>query len=349
MNMEAIILPEYGDADVLSFETVEAPVPGEGEVLVKVRAVSVNRGFDVVARSGGSPFNLQLPLILGVDPTGDIVDVGEGIDRARIGETVFVSGVAGCRKCAACAERKPCQLAKRIGVTSPGGYAQYIAIPAFQARVLPEGVDPAEATVICRHAGAAFSEIHTADVKEGEWVLVMGAAGALGSFLIQLAKLRGAKVIAVASSADRLAACLSLGADDAVNYRAEALTERLMEITDGHGVDVVFENISDPELFPKAFASLADNGRLVSIGYHGGGTVPVDMKALHLKRLRILCSVMGGGSKDPVGECLNLARDGKLRSLIGVRLPLAKAAEGHRLVEEGKLIGKVILEPWAEG
>lgn len=331
MEMEAIILREYGGPETLSFETVEAPVPQEGEVLVKVRAVSVNRSFDVVARTGGSPFGLQLPLILGVDPTGEIVDIGPGADRARIGEMVFVSGAA--------------PKAKRIGVTAPGGYAQYIAVPAFQARTVPAVLDPAEATVVCRHAVAAFSEVATADVQDGEWVLVMGAAGALGSFVVQLAKLRGARVIAVASSQDRLDACIELGADFGINYKAESLTERVMEITENHGVDVVFENISDPALFPKAFASLAENGRLVSIGYHGGGTVPVDMKALHIKRLKILSSIMGSGAKDVMGECLRLASEGKLRSLIGARLPLSKAADGHRLVEEGKLIGKVILEP----
>lgn len=331
MEMKAIVLREFGGPDVLSFETVDMPVPLEGEVLIKVQAVSINRTFDVVGRSGKAPFKLKLPLIPGIDPSGEIVEVGEGVDRARIGEKVFASGNVP----------KP----KMIGMLENGGYAQYVTVPAFQTRTLPSNLDPAEATVICRHAPAAFSEMHTADVQPDEWVLVMGAAGALGSFLVQMAKLKGAKVIAVASSQERIEACIGLGADFGINYKDEDLTERVMEITEKHGADVVFENISDPELFPKAFASLAKDGRLISIGYHGGGVVPVDIKALHFKRLKILSSQRGIGAEDVVGECLRLASEGKIRSLIGVRLPLSQAAEGHRLVEEGKLVGKVILEP----
>ncbi len=347
MDMQAILLREFGGPDVLSFETVEAPTPRDGEVLIKVEAVSVNRGFDIVARNGGSPFGLQLPLILGVDPTGVIVDVGAGVDRNRIGELAFVSGIGRCRLCAACLAGKPCTEAKRIGIKAPGGYAQYITVPAFQARTLPRDIDPAEATVICRHAGAAYTEILTADVKEGEWALVMGAAGALGTFLIQLAKLRGAKVIAVASTDERLDICRSLGADVCINYKAGNLTQQVFDMTGGHGADVVFENISDPELFPLAFASLAEDGRLVTIGYHGGGTVPVDMKALFMRRLRILSSTMWSDGKDDLGDCLRLASEGKLRALIGARLPLSQAANAHRMAEDGKLIGKIILQPQA--
>lgn len=348
MKMQAIVLRQFGDADALSFETVESPRPEPGEVLVKVAAVSVNRTFDIVARNGQAPHKVQLPLIPGVDPTGTIVEIGAGVDPSRLGQLVFVSFVVRCGACAGCMAGKACTNIKRIGMTEPGGYAQYITVPAFQARVLPPGLDPAEAGIICRHAGAAWSEIHSAELKEGEWVLVMGAAGALGSFLVQLAKLRGAKVIAVASSEERLDTCRQLGADHGVDYKAGNLTQQVFELTGGYGVDVVFENISDPVLFPLAFASLAHGGRLLTIGYHGGGTVPVDMKALFLKQLRILSSGMWGGGEDVVGKCLDLAAQGKLRAPIGARLPLARAADAHRLVEKGKVIGKVILEPWAE-
>lgn len=345
MKMDAVLLREFGGPDVLSFESIEAPAPAPGEVLVRVAAVSVNRTFDIAARSGNSPHKPELPLILGVDPAGTVVATGAGVDPAKVGRPVFLSFVVRCGACAGCAAGKPCTSIKKIGMAAPGGYAQFIAVPEFQARYLPDGIDPAEAGVICRHAGAAWAEIHTAALKEGDWALVMGAAGALGSFLIQLAKLKGARVIAVASSAERLAVCRELGADHAVNYRTGDLTEQVMALTDGYGVDVVFENISDPELFPQAFATLAYRGRLVTIGYHGGGTVPVDMKALFLKQLKILSSAMWMGGDDVVATCLDLAREGKLRALIGARLPLSAAADAHRLVETGGVIGKVILEP----
>lgn len=346
-QMQAVMLREYGGPDVLSFETVPRPVPRDGEVLLRVEAVSVNRAFDIVARTGGSPFDLKLPLILGVDPTGTIVEAGAGVDPARVGELAAISALARCRRCDACAAGMPCKMGKRIGVAAPGGYAQFVAVPAFQARTLPAGLDPAEGTVICRHAGVAFTEIETAGLKAGETALVMGAAGALGMFLIQLAKLKGATVIAVASNAERLAACAALGADVGVDYKAGNLTEQVMAATSGRGVDVVFENISDPALFPLAFASLALNGRLITIGYHGGGVVPVDMKLLFMRRLKILSSPMWSGDRDDLAACLELAAAGKLSAPIGARLPLSQAPQAHRIAEEGRLIGKVILQPQA--
>ena len=344
-TMQAVVLHGYGGPEVLSFETVPRPRAGDGEVLLRVEAVSINRGFDIVARNGGSPFALTLPLILGVDPTGRIVETGAGVDVARIGELASVSALARCGKCDACRAGRPCTMGKRIGVTLPGGYAQYVSVPAFQARTLPTQLDPGEATMICRHAGVAYTEIETVGLVAGETALVMGAAGALGMFIIQLAKLRGATVIAVASSDERLDSCIALGADFVVNYREGDLTEQVMAHTNGRGVDVVFENISDPEMFPKAFASLAIGGRLITIGYHGGGVVPVDMKLLFMRRLKIMSSPMWAAGRDDLQTCLDLAAEGKLRAPIGLRLPLSEAREGHRLVESGAVIGKVLLEP----
>jgi NADPH2:quinone reductase len=348
-TMKAIVLSAFGEPDVLTYQDVPMPVPGEGEVLVRILAVSVNRGFDVVTRKGGSPFDIKLPLILGVDPSGEVIEAGPGVDRSRVGQRVFVSGVAGCRECANCKVGKhPCLKAWRIGVTSPGGYAQYIVVPQFQALPLGHPVDFAEATVIYRHAGAAATEIHTAQLQPGETVLVMGAAGGLGSFLVQMVKSKGATVIAAAGSPERVAAAMRLGADHGIDYRAEPLAERVRTLTGGVGVNLVFENIGEPKLFEAAFDSLADNGRLVTIGAHGGGIVPLDIRKLHMRRLRVLSSVMGSAGPTVLQDCLSAAARGELRSLIGVRLPLSQAAQGHRLVEEGKLIGKVILEPFKD-
>jgi NADPH:quinone reductase-like Zn-dependent oxidoreductase len=329
----------------MKFEEIPTPEPAEGEVLVKVGAVSVNRGFDVFARRGESAHGATLPLIMGVDPSGTITAVGTGVEAARVGEHVNIRGMASCGKCENCAAKKRCSRSRPIGIKAPGGYAEYIVVPDFQARKIPESIPFADATVICRHASAAFSEIYTSGLKEGEWALVMGAAGALASFVLQFAKLKGAKVIAAAGGDDRLEVARSLGADYTVNYREQNLEEEVRKITDGNGVDVVFENIGDPELWPGAWDSLAMNGRLVTVGYHGGGIVPLDLKKLHFKRLKVLSSVMDAGADDVLGECLKLAAEGKIRPLIGKKLPLSEAAEGHRLVEESAVIGKVILEP----
>ena len=343
--MKAIVVHEFGPPDVMQLEEIPTPEPGEGEVLVRVGAVSVNRGFDVNARAGNSVHGATLPLIMGVDPSGEITAVGPGVDDSRIGEHANIRGMARCGRCDGCTSGKRCSVSRPIGITAPGGYAEFIVVPDFQARTIPDSIPFADATVICRHASAAFSEVFTSDLKEGEWALVMGAAGALASFVLQFAKLKGAHVIAAAGGEDRLEVAREFGADYTVNYRTQDLAEEVMKITDKHGVDVVFENIGDPDLWPGAWDSLAMNGRLVTVGFHGGGTVPLDLKKLHMRRLKVLSSAMDAGSKDAVGDCLQLAAEGKIRPLIGKKLPLAEAAEGHRLVENREIIGKVVLEP----
>lgn len=343
--MKAIVVHEFGPPDVMQLEEVPTPEPGQGEVLVRVGAVSVNRGFDVNARAGNSAHGATLPLIMGVDPSGEITAVGPGVDKGRIGEHVNIRGMARCGKCDGCTSGKRCSVSRPIGITAPGGYAEFIVVPDFQARTIPDSIPFADATVICRHASAAFSEVYTSQLQEGEWALVMGAAGALASFVLQFAKLKGAHVIAAAGGEDRLEVAREFGADYTVNYRTQNLAEEVMKITDKHGVDVVFENIGDPDLWPGAWDSLAMNGRLITVGFHGGGVVPLDLKKLHMRRLKVLSSAMDAGSKDAVGDCLQLAAEGKIRPLIGKKLPLAEAAEGHRLVENREIIGKVVLEP----
>jgi NADPH:quinone reductase-like Zn-dependent oxidoreductase len=182
-----------------------------------------------------------------------------------------------------------------------------------------------------------------AKVQPGDWVLVMGAAGGLGSAGVQVAKHLGAKVIAAAGSDDRVKVGLDLGADAGVNYRAQDLTTEAMRATGGKGVNVVFENIGDPDLFPKAFATLARRGRLVTAGGHGGGIVPLDVNKLYLNQI----TVMGvtGEQPDSARLALEMAAAGKFKALIDRVLPLSQAPLAHELVEGRGGLGKVILDP----
>jgi NADPH:quinone reductase-like Zn-dependent oxidoreductase len=195
-----------------------------------------------------------------------------------------------------------------------------------------------------RHCPTAIQLLgEKAGLKAGEWVLVMGAGGGLGSTGVQIAKLMGATVIAGAGADERVQVGMDMGADYGVNYRTRDLVAEIMRLTDGRGVDVVFENISDPTTWPKAFECLAYGGRLVTAGAHGGGMVPLDARRLYLRRLRVIGGA--GSSRSDVDTALQFAKTGRLRCVIDAVLPLARLPEAFDLIGDNKVSGKLIIDP----
>lgn len=342
--MHAVVIERFGPPEVLRYRRVPDPRPGPGEVTVAVRAVSVNRTLDLAVRATGDGRHPSLPLVLGVDPTGVIADIGPGVRGWEPGERVGVRSPLPCGACERCGAGKSCGHPAHLGVDRWGGYADLVVVPEQGLVRLPPGVGFPEAVVILRHYPTAFHLLNgLASVAPGEWVLVMGAAGALGSAGVEVARLLGARVVAGVGSDRKAEVALSMGADHAVNYRASDLREAVARITAGQGVDVVFENIADPELWPVAFACLARGGRLVTAGAHAGPVVPLDVRLLYLRQLRVI-----GGARvgpDDIEHALAAAAKGTLHPLIGEILPLRAAREAHELVERGDVIGKVILEP----
>lgn len=332
--MKAIVIREFGPPEVMRLEDFPTPVPGPGELLIEVHAVTVNRTLDLVVRAGNYAKPIKLPHIPGVDPTGVVAAIGPGVTGRQVGERV-----------AALPWRTaPVGPLDSVGVQHLGGYAEYVKLPAAAVALIPDGVDYATAAVVTRHAPAAFNLLRDrAAVKPDEWVLVMGASGGLGSAGVQVAKQLGARVIAAAGADDRVAAAVALGADFGVNYRTADLTDAVMKITGGRGVDVVFENIADPVLFPKALFAIARHGRMVTAGSHGGGKVELDVGRLYLYQIAVMGSL--GFKAADVDATLRAAADGRFKVIIDRRLPLGDAPLAHRLVAERGGVGKVVLEP----
>ena len=347
--MKAIVLRQFGGPEALRLEEVPAPKPASGEILIKVRSVSVNRTLDCTVRAGKYPVEIRMPHVLGVDPAGEVVEVGAGVERFKTGDRVATISVMPCLKCKQCLKRSEanCLASQHIGLHRWGGYAEYIAVPERNAFKIPDNLSFAEGSVITRHFPMAFNLLTSkTTVKAGEWVLVMGAAGALGSCCVQVAKMYGAKVIAAAGADDRVATALEYGADFGINYRKQDLAKEVMKLTDNDGVDVVCENIADPSLWPAAFNSLAIAGRLVTAGAHGGGIVELDVKRLYLRRQ----SILGAAGTNPpdVEKALDAARAGKIRAMNFQIMPLSAASEAHRMVEKNQIAGKLILDPMLE-
>jgi NADPH:quinone reductase len=346
--MKAIVLEEFGAPKVLRYVDVPAPQAGPGEIVIRVHSVSVNRTLDCVLRAGKYPAKIQLPHVPGADPAGEVTEVGSCVERFKVGDRVAVVSAVPCQTCMHCrnGNASRCANGKRVGVDVWGGYAEYVAVPERHAFKLPDNVSFAEGTVITRHFPMAFHLLAgKTTVKPGEWVLVMGAAGALGSCCVQVAKMFGARVIAAAGTEERVELAKSYGADFGINYRTQDLTAEVMKLTDNSGVAVVCENIADPTLWPGAFNSLAIGGHMVTAGAHGGGKVTLDVKTLYLRRL----SILGAAGTNPrdVEQALDAAREGKIRAMPWRSMPLREATEAHCIVEQNQINGKIILEPIA--
>jgi NADPH2:quinone reductase len=334
--MKAVVMHEHGGPEVLKYEEIARPVPGPDEVLIAVAAVSVNRTLDLIVRSGRYGRAITFPHVLGVDPTGTIVEVGSAVTGRKVGDRVATSP----RLSPATSPAPPVLL----GVSVWGGYAEYVKVPAAATHLIPDALDFPQATVIARHAPLAFNMLQDkARVKVNDWVLVMGAAGGLGSIAVQTAKYFGARVIAAAGSRARADHALTLGADAAVDYRNEDLIARVKEITQGRGVDIVLENVGDPVLFPKALASLARNGQLITAGAHAGGKAALDLNFLYLNQITIFGTT--AQTDADVEESFRAAVHGKLTAVIDAVMPLSEAAEAHRLLGERSNLGKILLKP----
>jgi NADPH:quinone reductase len=318
----------------MKLEEVPTPEPGPGEVLIEVAAVSVNRTLDCIVRSGKYPRPVKLPHILGVDPVGTVVVTGEGVTDRKIGDRVAMTLHLS----------KPGEPLNLIGIDCWGGYAKYLKLPVRNTYLLPEKLDFHTACVVARHAPLAHNMLRNkVKLQSGEWVLVMGAAGGLASFIVQIAKHLGAHVIAAAGTDHHVEVALGLGADHGINYRKQDLTAEVQKITGGKGAQVVCENIGDPDLFPKAFAALAMRGRMVTAGGHGGGVVPLHIFNLYAKNTTIYGSTEQ--TTDDMVESLKAAADGHLKALIDQVLPLSEAVRAHQLIEGRGGTGKVLLTP----
>jgi NADPH:quinone reductase-like Zn-dependent oxidoreductase len=343
--MKAIIIRNFGPPDVLKYETVPDPEPRIGEIRIRVHAATVNRVLDVSLRAGKEGHRgAALPLIPGVDCAGVVDAVGPGVVKWRPGMRVAAAGIMPLDICPE-ADEGYSGPTGMMGIKRPGGFAELVAVPSCAVIELPEGLDFHHAAVVTRHVPTAWNLLfNVAALKAGETVLIMGAGGNLGSIGIQIAKhVIGANVIAAAGSDDRTQLGLELGADHAVNYNTKDLTAEVLKLTGVKGVDVLYDNIANPKVLPKAFLALGMRGRLVTAGAHGGPNVTIDFSHLYHKNITI--RGMPGYHPPDVAKCLAAAAAGKIKTQIERVLPLSQAVEAHRLVESGESLGKIVLDP----
>lgn len=342
--MRAVVFREHGPAGNLALEDVRRPEPSAGEVVIRVRACGINR-LDLRLREGKVGAKVGLPHISGSEIAGDIDEIGSGVAGLAPGDRIVVAPYLFCGSCEYCqtGEESVCIRGNIVGLSSDGGYAEYVAVPATNAIPLPSNVSYEEAAAVGLAALTAWHAlVSRAAIRPGETVLVHSAGSGVGSAGIQIARLAGARVITTASTGAKLARGLELGADEAINYAETDFVHEVRRITGKRGVDVVLEHIG-AETWEKSSACLARNGRLVICGTTSGEQAPTNLWNLFAKQLRLIGSY--GGSRAELRTVIDLVSRGRLRPVIAEVFPLERAADAQRLMEERGQFGKILLVP----
>ncbi|CAM5481455.1 NAD(P)H-quinone oxidoreductase [Streptomyces abikoensis] len=323
--MYAITISEPGGPEALVWSEVPDPVPGEGEVLIEVVASAVNRA-DVVQRQGFYDPPPGASLYPGLECSGRIAALGAGVSGWAVGDEV-------------CA------------LLAGGGYAQKVCVPAGQLLPVPDGMDLVTAACLPEVTATVWSNVFmVAHLRPGETFLVHGGGSGIGTMAVQLAKAVGARVAVTAGSADKLEACRELGADILIDYREQDFVEELHKVTGGVGADVILD-IVGAKYLARNVDALAVNGRLVIIGLQGGRKAELDLGALLTKRAAVMGTSLRGRPLAEKAAIIAAVREhvwplvagGRVRPVVDRTMPMAEAAEAHRVMEQSAHVGKILL------
>ena len=324
--MICIEISEPGGPDVLRAVERADPVPGRGEVLIRVAGAGVNRP-DVMQRRGAYPPPPGASDIPGLEVSGTVAALGDDVKEWHVGDRV-------------CA------------LVSGGGYATLCVVPAPQCLPIPTSLDFIAGAAVPETFFTVWTNVfERGHLREGETALFHGGASGIGTTAIQLAKARGSIVFVTAGSDEKCRACEALGATKGINYRAQDFVEAIRDLTSRRGVDLILD-IMGGDYLPRNLAALATDGRLVQIGLMGGESAAVDLRRVLGRRLTITGSTLRPRSVEEKGaiasalrwEVWPLLEHGVVKPIVYRTFPLKDAAAAHRLMESSEHIGKIVLE-----
>lgn len=322
--MKAVLCKAYGPPESLVVEELPSPTPGPGEVVVSVKAASVNFP-DVLIIQNKYQVNPPLPFSPGSELAGTVKQIGDGVTRVKVGDRV-------------------------MAVTGYGAFAEEVKADAKRLLAMPDGMDFVTASAFgLTYATSDHALRDRGELEAGETLLVLGAAGGVGIAAIEIGKVVGARVIACASTNDKLAVCREHGADATINYATEDLRERVKQLTDGRGPDVIYDPVGGPYTEP-ALRSIAWRGRLLVVGFAAGEIPKIPLNLPLLKGCSIVGVYWGEFSRREPGKLAESMRqlgrwyvDGRLKPHISTTFPLERAPEALTLLAERRAIGKVVL------
>ncbi|WP_273525693.1 NADPH:quinone oxidoreductase family protein [Pseudomonas sp.] len=324
--MKAVLCKSFGPAENLVVEEVASPTPKPNEILLDVHAASVNFP-DTLIIEGKYQFKPPLPFSPGGEAAGVVAAIGAKVSHLKVGDRV-------------------------MGLTGWGSFAEQVAVPAYNVLPIPAQMDFATAAAFGMTYGTSMHALkQRGNLQPGETLLVLGAAGGVGLAAVEIGKAMGARVIAAASSAEKLDVAKQAGADELINYSAESLRDRLKELTGGQGVDVIYDPVGG-KLFEEAFRSIAWNGRMLVVGFAAGGDIPALPANLPLLKGAALVGVFWGAfaQRQPQDNAANFQQlfawhaEGRLRPLISQRFALEQTAEAIAMLGQRKAVGKLVVQ-----
>jgi NADPH:quinone reductase-like Zn-dependent oxidoreductase len=324
---------------------VPEPQISPNEVLIKVKASGCNYN-DIWARRGLPGVSIIMPHISGSDAAGEIVEVGSEVTNVKLGDEVVVFSSISCGTCEACARGEVffCRQFKIWGFqTGPldGGHAEYAKVPAFNVVPKPKGLGWEQAASMPLVLFTAWRMLVTrAKIRAGDFVLVWGAGGGLGTMAVQICKLFNARAIAVANSDDKLQIASELGAAHVINRSKQDVNEEIKKITGRRGVDVVFEHVGEAT-WETSVRALKWGGTLVTCGATSGFDAKTDIRLLWNKQLNLLGSHMA--NKAEFLDAWRFVESGDIKPAVFIALPLKEAGLAQKTIEDGQVIGKVVL------
>jgi NADPH:quinone reductase-like Zn-dependent oxidoreductase len=343
MQTDAMVMRATGGPEVLERATIELADPGPREVRIRVRAVALNH-IDLWARKGLPHVKYELPHRLGADVVGEVEALGPGARHAKVGDRIVVNPGLSCGACERCllGQDTLCRSYRIMGENTQGGYSRHIVVPDANLLPMPKGLSFTQAAAIPLCFLTAWQMVvRKAQVCAGQTVLVHAAGSGVSSAAIQIAKMLGARVITTTSTDEKAARAKSLGADEVINYTTQDFVAECKRLTDKKGVDVVIEHVGG-EVFVKSVLATAWGGRVVTCGATAGFTPTIDLRHIFFRQVEVLGSTMG--PKGDLFGILRLVEEGKLKPVVDRVLPLWSAAHAHRLLEDRKVFGKVVLE-----
>ena len=323
--MKALLCKAFGPADTLVLEDLPSPEPKKNEVLIEVQAAGVNFP-DTLIIEGKYQFKPPFPFAPGGEVAGVVKAVGEKVSHLRAGDRV-------------------------MALTGWGGFAEEVAVPAYNVLPVPKSMDLTTAAAFGMTYGTSMHALkQRANLQPGETLLVLGASGGVGLAAVEIGKAMGAKVIAAASSAEKLEVARNAGADELINYSEQSLKDEVKKITGGQGADVIYDPVGG-DLFDAAIRSIAWNGRLLVVGFASGRIPELPVNLCLLKGAAVLGVFWGAfAQRQPQDNAANFQQlfawhaEGKVTPLVSQIFPLEQAAEAINALGQRKAVGKVVVQ-----